>query len=45
MDAVFKLCIFGDGAVGKTTLINKYVTGLLKGDTTMSGIPCEEIGY
>ncbi len=36
MDAVFKLCIFGDGAVGKTTLINKYVTGLFKGDTTMT---------
>ena len=36
MDAVFKLCIFGDGAVGKTTLINKYVTGLFRGDTTMT---------
>jgi Ras-related protein Rab-11A len=36
MDAVFKLCIFGDGAVGKTTLVNKYVTGVFKGDTTMT---------
>ena len=32
-DATFKLCIFGDGGVGKTTLINKYLTGLFKGDT------------
>lgn len=23
----FKMCIFGDGGVGKTTLINRYITG------------------
>ncbi len=27
-DLRFKICIFGDGGVGKTTLINRYVTGL-----------------
>jgi len=32
-DATFKLCIFGDGGVGKTTLINKYLTGIFIGDT------------
>ena len=35
-DAVFKLCIFGDGGVGKTTLVNKYLTGVFKGDTSMT---------
>lgn len=35
-DAVFKLCIFGDGGVGKTTLVNKYLTGVFKGNTSMT---------
>ncbi len=26
--AMFKVCIFGDGGVGKTTLINRYLTGV-----------------
>ena len=32
----FKMCIFGDGGVGKTTLVNRYLTGLFKGDTTLT---------
>jgi len=35
-DAIFKLCIFGDGGVGKTTLVNKYLTDVFKGDTSMT---------
>ena len=35
-DAVFKVCIFGDGGVGKTALTQRYVTGLFKGDETMT---------
>jgi len=35
-DAVFKICIFGDGGVGKTTLVNKYLTGVFKGDTSIT---------
>ena len=35
-DAVFKICIFGDGGVGKTTLVNKYLTGVFKGDTVIT---------
>ncbi|MFX0069992.1 MAG: Rab family GTPase [Candidatus Hermodarchaeota archaeon] len=27
-DAKFKVCIFGDGGVGKTTLVNRYLTGV-----------------
>ena len=26
-DFLFKVCLFGDGGVGKTTLINRYLTG------------------
>ncbi len=37
-DAVFKLCIFGDGGVGKTTLVNKYLTGVFKNSTMTIGI-------
>ena len=25
--AIFKVCIFGDGGVGKTTLVNRYMSG------------------
>jgi len=32
----YKLCIFGDGGVGKTTLINRYMTGLFTDDTTIT---------
>ena len=35
-DAMFKICIFGDGGVGKTTLVNKFLTGVFKGDTSMT---------
>jgi small GTP-binding protein len=28
---MFKVCIFGDGGVGKTTLINRYLTGVFEG--------------
>jgi small GTP-binding protein len=28
VDATFKICIFGDGGVGKTTLTKRYLTGL-----------------
>jgi len=34
--ALFKLCIFGDGGVGKTTLVQKYLTGLFTPDTRMT---------
>jgi len=32
----FKICIFGDGDVGKTTLIQKYVTGYFRESTKMT---------
>ncbi|MFX1236802.1 MAG: Rab family GTPase [Promethearchaeota archaeon] len=32
-DALFKVCIFGDGGVGKTTLLNRYLTGIFKEDS------------
>lgn len=35
-DAMFKVCIFGDGGVGKTSLVNRYLTGVFTGDTTMT---------
>ncbi|MHA1147223.1 MAG: Rab family GTPase [Promethearchaeota archaeon] len=31
-----KLCIFGDGGVGKTTLVQKYLTGLFTPDTRLT---------
>lgn len=34
--ALFKLCIFGDGGVGKTTLVQKYLTGLFTPDTRLT---------
>ena len=30
MSLKFKICVFGDGGVGKTTLVNRYLTGLFK---------------
>ncbi|MFX1256967.1 MAG: Rab family GTPase [Promethearchaeota archaeon] len=35
-DALFKVCIFGDGGVGKTCLVNRYLTGLFKTDTSIT---------
>ena len=35
-EAVFKLCIFGDGGVGKTTLVKRYMTDLFSDGTTMT---------
>ena len=32
----YKVCIFGDGGVGKTTLINRYVSGVFTKDTLMT---------
>ena len=31
--ATYKLCIFGNGGVGKTTLIHRYVSGMFEADT------------
>jgi len=35
-DLVFKLVIFGDGGVGKTTLTQRYVTGVFNDGTSMT---------
>lgn len=35
-DLMFKVCLFGDGGVGKTTLINRYFTGLFKADSSLT---------
>ena len=35
-DAMFKVCIVGDGGVGKTCLVNRYLTGIFKSDSTMT---------
>jgi len=35
-DLAFKLCIFGDGGVGKTTLTERYLMGLFTEDTKMT---------
>ncbi len=32
----FKICIFGDGGVGKTTLLNRFVSGLFSESTIMT---------
>ncbi len=32
-DGAFKLCIFGDGGVGKTTLVQRYLTRVFKEDS------------
>jgi small GTP-binding protein len=29
-DVMFKVCLFGDGGVGKTTLVTRYLTGIFK---------------
>ena len=34
--ATFKICIFGDGGVGKTTLVQRYVTGQFSQSTKMT---------
>jgi len=33
---LFKVCIFGDGGVGKTTLVKRFLTGLFKEDYKMT---------
>ena len=35
-DGAFKLCIFGDGGVGKTTLIKRYLTKVFDEDLKMT---------
>ncbi|MBY9008054.1 MAG: GTP-binding protein [Candidatus Lokiarchaeota archaeon] len=35
-DVIFKICIFGDGGVGKSTLIRRYLTGLFDDSTSMT---------
>ena len=35
-DAMFKICLFGDGGVGKTTLINRYLTGVFEGGSEIT---------
>lgn len=35
-DAMYKVCLFGDGGVGKTTLVNRYLTGIFKGNSTIT---------
>jgi len=35
-DVMFKICFFGDGGVGKTTLIGRYLTGVFKTTTSIT---------
>ena len=35
-DFLAKVCLFGDGGVGKTTLINRYLTGVFKTDSSIT---------
>ncbi|MHA1437484.1 MAG: Rab family GTPase [Promethearchaeota archaeon] len=35
-DALFKVVIFGDGGVGKTTLVNRYLTGVFTGNSSIT---------
>jgi small GTP-binding protein len=35
-DGAFKLCIFGDGGVGKTTLVQRYLTKIFNEDLKMT---------
>ncbi len=40
-DAIFKICIFGDGGVGKTALVRRYLSGLFDESTSMTiGLDC-----
>ena len=34
--AIFKICVFGDGGVGKTTLVNRYLSGHFSETTKMT---------
>jgi small GTP-binding protein len=36
IDAMFKICLFGDGGVGKTTLVTRYLTGVFKSNSTIT---------
>jgi small GTP-binding protein len=36
LTATFKICIFGDGGVGKTTLIQRYINGNFQQSTKMT---------
>jgi len=36
VDAIFKIVFFGDGGVGKTTLINRYLTGVFIKDSMIT---------
>ncbi len=35
-DAMFKIVFFGDGGVGKTTLINRYLTGIFRSNSQIT---------
>ena len=35
-DVMFKICLFGDGGVGKTTLLGRYLTGLFRSNQTIT---------
>ena len=35
-DAMFKIIIFGDGGVGKTTMITRYLTGVFRSDSEIT---------
>ena len=35
-DVMFKVCLFGDGGVGKTTLLGRYLTGIFTQTTTIT---------
>ena len=40
-DVIFKICIFGDGGVGKSTLVKRYLSGLFDESTSMTiGLDC-----
>ena len=35
-DVMFKICLFGDGGVGKTTLLGRYLTGIFKANQSIT---------